>query len=134
MARSGSYVIFGMLPVKEEPVVGGGVKVLKLNWETLAFERGYEYGSRMTYDTGGDVEHVTKDQFIEHVEAIRAENYSKNDELGALYKTMNAIENAAKEQNRQLTGGEKAKLTALRHKTYAMFAEKYPEPGGPPES
>ena len=134
MARHGRYVIFGMLPVKEEPVVGGGSKVLKLNWETLAFEYGYEYDCSTSSDTDGDVETVSDDQFIEHVEAIRARKYSKDDELGALYKKMNAIENAAKEQNRPLTNEEKAKLTALRQKTYAMFAEKYPEPGGQPES
>lgn len=128
MGERSRYVIFGMLPVKQEPTPSGGSKVLKLNWKTLAFEWGHEYGARMTYDRSGDVEYLNKDEFIEYVESLRAERYKKDDELGTLYKTMNEIEGKAKAEDRALTDEEKATLTALRHKTYAMFAELYPEP------
>jgi hypothetical protein len=128
MGERGRYVIFGLLPVKEEITPSGGSKTLKLNWETLAFEWGYEYDCSLSSDTDGDAEEVTKDEFIEHVESLRAERYKKDDELGAFYKSMNEIEARAKAEDRALTTEEKAELTALRYKTYAMFAELYPEP------
>ncbi len=122
------YFVFGMLPVKREPTPEGGAKILKLNWETLAFEYGNEYRDRMLFDHSGDVETLSREQFIQYVESLRARRYKKDDDLGVLYQVMNAMEDVAKEKGRALSPKEKALLTELRRRTYDLFQAKYPEP------
>jgi hypothetical protein len=126
--QESEYYVFGMLPVKYELIPEGGAKCLKLNWETLAFEYGNEYVSRMLFDTGGDVEYLSREQFIQYVESLRARRYTKDDTLGVLYQVMNAMEDVAEEQGRALSPKMKRLLTVLRERTYDLFQEKYPEP------
>jgi hypothetical protein len=123
------YWVFGKRPVKYEPIPEGGAKVLKLNWETLAFEYGNEYLPRILFDHGGDVENLSREQFIQHVESLRARSYTKKDDvLGVLYQVLNAFEDVAKEQGRALSPKEKTLVAEIRRRTYELFQEKYPDP------
>jgi hypothetical protein len=82
----------------------------------------------MLFDTGGDVEYLSREQFIQYVESLRARRYKKDDTLGVLYQVMSAMEDVAEEQGRALSPKMKALLTVLRERTYDLFQEKYPEP------
>jgi hypothetical protein len=55
----------------------GGARLLKLNWETLAFEYGYEYLERIILGTSPDLESRSKEEFMQYVESLRARRYKK---------------------------------------------------------
>ena len=66
-----TYYVVGLRPVRFVPTPQGGLAVLKMNWETGAFEYGNEYLDKVTYGKD-DVEAVSEDEFIQHVESLRA--------------------------------------------------------------
>lgn len=121
---NGKYYISGKRPVKEEPTPDGGLKILRMNWDILAFEYG---GSPLT-EAGGDVEYVTKDEFVQYTEELRARRYRGNDKLSELYRVANWIEDTAKQMGRAMTTEEKSILAMIRCRTYNLFQETYPEP------
>jgi hypothetical protein len=105
--------------------------VLKMNWDTGAFENGIENYERALFGRD-DVERVTEDEFVQHTEAWRARHPNPGGPVGALYTTMNALEDTAAEQGRELTAEERALLAELRRETYRLFeAEHADQPAGP---
>jgi hypothetical protein len=126
MADSIDYYIVGLRPVKFLPTPDGGLAVVKMNWETGIFEYGMEYLARAT-SSDSDVDHVSEDEFIQHVESLRARRLRGDGPIFALYQTLNAVEDAAKAQGRRLDDEEAALVAELRRRTYAMFQAAHPD-------
>jgi hypothetical protein len=120
------YYIVGLRPVKFVQFPDGGMTVLKMNWETGVFEYGMEYLAR-AMSSDSDVDHVTEDEFIQHVESLRSRDLKGEGPIFALYQTINAIEDAAKAQGRTLIDEEYALRAELRRQTYAMFQAAHPD-------
>lgn len=121
------YYLLGILPIKLVPTPEGGMTVLRMSWESLAFEYGNEHLDRLMLGTG-DVERVTEDEFIQHVESLRARRYAKDDALGAVYQVINGFEDVAMDQGRPMTDEEVAMVATLRRETYQRFRAAYPDP------
>jgi hypothetical protein len=125
------YYIVGIRPIKFVPGPGGSLVVLKMNWDTGAFENGIEYYERALFGRD-DAERVTEDEFIQHTEAWRARHLKPAGPVGALYTTLNALEDTAAGQGRELTAEERALLAELRRETYRLFEAEHPDqPAGP---
>ncbi len=124
--RQVEYYILELLPVKFVPIPGG-LAVLKMNRDTGVFENGIEYRARALSIDSWYVDHVTEDNFIQHVESLRSRCLQGEGPLFALYKTMNAIEDAAKAEDRPLTEEEYASRAEMRRQTYAMFQAAHPD-------
>ena len=125
--REPEYYIDGLLPVKFVPTADGGVAILKMNWDTGAFEHAPEL-QRHIYHATGDVRAVSNDDFIQHVEAMRARRLSGEGPVYALYQLMNSIEDVAREEGRELTAEEERLLAELRRQSHALFAATHPDP------
>lgn len=121
------YYIVGLLPVKMLPTPDGGRAVLKMSWETGAFAFDHGMWERIHLARDG-VEQVPQDQFIQHVEAIRARRLSGEGPVFALYKLMNGIEDVAKEEGRELRPDEQALIAELRRESYSLFQSMHPDP------
>jgi hypothetical protein len=109
------FYIAGLRPLKRVVTGSGELVVLKMSWETCAFEDGLEYLHRIMY--GDEVDEVTEDEFIQHVEALRGERLQRDGALGALYSVIEATESAECEL-----------VAELRRRTYALFQELHPDP------
>jgi hypothetical protein len=119
------YFIVGMRPVKFIATPSGGMAVLKMNWDTGVFEYGMEYLSRaMSNDS--DVDSMTEDAFIQEVEVMRGRLGNADGPIRALYDVINATEDVAKEERRDLTDEEVELIAALRRKTYELFEAAHP--------
>ncbi len=115
------YVVFAR-PVKVVEIENGGMTVLKLNWETGIFEYGMELLDEILIGRD-EVEQVTEDEFIQHVEEIRGHRLREKGTVYALYDIINGLEEVAKEEGRELTLKERAMIAALRRETYTLFEE-----------
>jgi hypothetical protein len=125
------YFIVGIRPIKFVRGPGDSLVVLKMSWDTGAFENGIEYYERALFGRD-DAERVTEDEFIQRTEAWRARHLKPGGPVGALYTTMNALEDTAAGQGRELTAEERALLAELRRETYQMFEAEHPDqPAGP---
>jgi len=120
------YYVVGARPVKFVPTADGGMTVLKMNWKSGVFEYGMEYLARAS-SSDPEVDHVSEDEFIQHVESLRSRAVHGEGAIFALYQTMNAIEDAAKAQSRPLTAEARALLAELRRQTYSMFQAAFPD-------
>lgn len=121
------YYIVGLRPVKFVDTPSGGMTVLKMNWDTGVFEYGMEYLAR-AMSSDSDVDRVSEDEFIQHVESLRGRRLEGEGPIFALYQTINGIEDVAKAQERALTDTEDALIAELRRQTHAMFQAAYPDP------
>ena len=120
------YYTVGLRPVKFVRAANGGLAVLKMNWETGVFEYGMDYLAR-AMSSDSDVDRVDEDDFIQHVESLRARRIYGEGPLSALYQAINSIEDVAKAQDRQLTAEEYDLRAELRRQTYAKFQEAHPD-------
>jgi hypothetical protein len=121
------YYIVGVVPVKLVPTAPGGLAVLEMNWDTGVFEQNMQLYLEIRHARDG-VEVVSHDQFIQHVEAIRARRLFGEGPVFALYKLMNGIEDVAKEEGRELRPDEEALIAELRRESYALFQAEHPDP------
>jgi hypothetical protein len=127
MTSETKYYIVGVVPVKLVPTADGGLAVLQLSWDTGELEHNMELYQHVRY-ARNDVKAVTADDFIQHVEAIRARRLSGEGTVFALYKLMNGIEDVAKEEGRELRPDEEELLAELRRQSHALFQAEHPDP------
>jgi hypothetical protein len=120
----------GLRPVRFLPTPGGGLLVLAMNWATGAFEPAPEYVARVLFGTD-DEEELTEQAFIDEVEAWRARNLTGEGPVFALYSMVNAMEDEAQSQGRELTEEERALVAELRRRTYSLFEQEHPPPAPP---
>jgi hypothetical protein len=121
------YYIVGLMPVKFVSTREGGMVVLKMNWKTGIFEYGIEYTGQALLGKD-DVEQVSEDGFIQHVESLRARRTQEGGAIQALYDLMNGMEDNATKEERELRPDEQALLAELRRRTYSMFQAAHPDP------
>jgi hypothetical protein len=121
------YFIVGRRPVKHI-AIPGGCFVLEMNWETGVFEDGPEYFGRRGSAYDDDIEQVTEDEFILHVESLRSQRYRIDDSLGELYKQLKAIEDPARAERRAYTEEEMKLRKDSSRRTHAIFQAWYPDP------
>lgn len=124
MARE-KYFLVGALPVKHVGLPDGGLVVRKLEWTTGLFIDGMDMFVRT--QEHDDVEVVTAQEFLEHVESRRARRDRLEDgELGALYQVIRGMEEMA--EQRRFTDEERRALANLKQQTSALFAAAHPDP------
>ena len=121
-----TYFIAGLRPLKQVVTHSGGLVVLKLDWETGAFEYGLEYFSRIGRDH--EIDEVDEETLIDRTEAHRSGIEGHPPELRALYERVAAIEGAARGEGRALSPGERSEIASLRRESYARFQELHPDP------
>ncbi|MBD2767759.1 hypothetical protein IC235_07625 [Hymenobacter sp. BT664] len=116
------YYIVVERPIKVVPTEDGGLNVLKYNFETGRFDYGMKYLSRVRFGKD-DVEQVSEEEFVQHVEKLRGSSLKGEGTVYVLYELINAIEGVAKEKGASLTMEEKALIVSLRRETYQLFEE-----------
>jgi hypothetical protein len=121
------YYIVGVVPVKFVLQPDGGFAVLKMNYDTGAFEFDASLLDRIQYARDG-VETVSADEFVQYVEGIRARRLSGDGPVYALYQLVNGIEEVARDEGRELTPDEEALIAELRRKSHALFQAAHPDP------
>lgn len=80
--------------IKLVPTEDGGMTVIKYNFETGRFDYGMEYLSRVMFGKD-DVEHVSEDEFVQHVEKLRGRALQGAGTVYDLYDLINSIEDKA---------------------------------------
>jgi hypothetical protein len=118
------YYIVVERAIKLVPTEDGGMTVLKYNFETGRFDYGMEYLSRVMFGKD-DVENVSEDEFVQHVEKLRGLTLKGEGTVYDLYELINAIEDDAKEKGQELTMEDKALIAIMRRRTYKLFEETY---------
>jgi len=118
------YYILVELAVKLVPTEDGGMTVLKYNFETGRFDYGMEYLTEVLFGKD-DVEKVSEDEFVQHVEKLRGRTLKGEGTVYDLYELINAIEDDAKEKGQELTMEDKALIAIMRRRTYKLFEETY---------
>ena len=121
------YYIVGVVPVKFVPRPDGGLAVMKMNGDTGAFELDGRLYDRIHYARDG-VDALSRDKFIQYVEAERAHSLSGEGPLFSLYALMNGIEDVARDEGRGLTPDEDALIAELRRKSHELFQAAHPDP------
>jgi hypothetical protein len=117
------YFIVGALPVKHVGLPDGRLSVRKLDWTTGLFIDGMD--KFMRTQEHDDVEVVSAQEFLEHVESHRARRDRLEDgELGALYQVIRGME----EMERRMTEEERRALAEVKRQTSALFAAAHPDP------
>jgi hypothetical protein len=118
------YYIVVERAIKLVPTEDGGMTVLKYNFETGRFDYGMEYLSRVMFGKD-DVENVSEDEFVQHVEKLRGRALKGEGTVYDLYDLINAIEDNAKEKGQELTMEDKALIASIRRQTYELFEKTY---------
>jgi hypothetical protein len=118
------YYIVVERAIKLVPTEDGGMTVLKYNFETGRFDYGMEYLSRVMFGKD-DVEKVSEDELVQHVEKLRGRTLKGEGTVYDLYELINAIEDDAKEKGQELTMEDKALIAIMRRRTYKLFEETY---------
>ncbi|GET35957.1 hypothetical protein [Microseira wollei] len=116
------YYIVVERPIKVVSTKDGGMTVLKYNFETGGFDYGMEYLSRVMFGKD-DVEKVSEEEFVQHVEKLRGSSLKGEGTVYDLYQLINDMEDDAKEKGEDLTVEDKALIVSLRRRTYQLFEE-----------
>jgi hypothetical protein len=98
-----------------------------MSWKTGVFELGMQFYYR-THSSDGDVDEVSEDEFIQHVESLRAQRLNPEGTLGALYPLIKAMEEKGKST---LTPEERTWLAETKRQTHALFQAEHPDPEYP---
>jgi hypothetical protein len=119
-------------PVKLLATPDGGLAMWDFDEETGGWEQANHLVDEVLFAVGGEVSGpMSKDRFIQKVEAERALYVEGEGPVFALYETITAIRDAADKDERELTPTELAMIAGLRRKTYAMFEAELVRRGDP---
>jgi len=129
--RLPAYYVYYSRPVKFLATPDGGMAAWKLSWETGGWEPADELVDEIIGAVGGEISPIDRDRFIDLTEDARAELLHGEGPVYALYETVNALIKDALEQGRALTAEEKALVTGIRRRTYAMFEAELARRGDP---
>lgn len=114
------YWTVGVRPVILKYENGKKLEVVKYDWDTGTFVSGWEYYVEITMSFRGDMDELTREEFISHVETLRGK-LTFTGKLEELYTAARAITATAKEVSRALTQDEKERLFALQYESYRLF-------------
>ncbi|MBX6767916.1 MAG: hypothetical protein IRY90_12320 [Actinomadura rubrobrunea] len=119
--RYPQYYFYERWPVVFVRTPEGGLDCLALSPETGEFERDMSYYRKIRFGTTADIDTVTRDEFIQMVEALRGKRLKGEGPVFALYETIRAIGQNARDERRSLTPEEKALIHSLRVRTHKLF-------------
>jgi hypothetical protein len=116
-----TYYIVGIRPIKYiyHPETGL-ITAKKYEWSTGCFVSGEEYISEISF--GDEVEEIHKEEFIQHVEKLRAFNVKADGELAMLYDEIRMIVSKQRaERPWKLTFEERQHIIQLTYRSYQLF-------------
>jgi hypothetical protein len=125
------YFTYNTRPVKVVETAEGRLLGWALDWDT----GGWQPANELVYEVVGapspDVFELAPADFVDAVEAERGARLTGDGPVFALYETVNAILDAAEEQDRDATPEERALVRGVRQRTYRMFEEELRRRGDP---
>ncbi|HEX2312748.1 MAG TPA: hypothetical protein VHJ17_03390 [Thermomonospora sp.] len=124
------YYLYEEWPVVFVEPPGGGLDCLAMDAATGEFRREMRYYRDIRQKLDADVDRVSRDEFVQWVERQRGRHVKGEGPVFALYDTIQAIQDSARDAGRTLTAEEQALIRTLRIRTHALFEEAIRERGG----
>ncbi|SDY71594.1 hypothetical protein SAMN05444365_103229 [Micromonospora pattaloongensis] len=118
-------------PVKMVRTASGGLAAWRLSGRTGGWEAVNHLADKILFARGGEVDVISREEFVQLVERNRAEVLKGEGSVYALYETMKSIMDVADAEDRALTAAERALIEGLARKTFVMFEEKLRQDGDP---
>jgi hypothetical protein len=122
MSQQIRYFLIGVVPVKYiRDVENGLMTTQKYESTTGCFVKddGYIANVRFRID---DIEELTKEEFIQQLEELRAYGIKAEGELAAIYNEIRLINDTIRsERRRRYTVEERQRLAELTQKSYHLF-------------
>ncbi|HEY3463564.1 MAG TPA: hypothetical protein VGL47_00400 [Amycolatopsis sp.] len=103
----------------------GGLTGRILNWKTGAFDDDPEHVTDVLFDHGPDIRSLDRERFIRRTEEQRQRYLRGDGPIFALYQTIDALWDAAKEENRRITKEERALIDSLYRRTFRMWEDEF---------
>ncbi|GLW65277.1 hypothetical protein Arub01_35210 [Actinomadura rubrobrunea] len=119
--RYPQYYFYERWPVVFVRTPEGGLECLALSPKTGGFERDMSYYRKILFGTTADIDTVTRDEFIQRVEALRRKRLKGEGPVFALYETIKAMQQKILGAGRRITPEEKALIHALQVRTHKLF-------------
>jgi hypothetical protein len=118
-------------PVKLVEATTGGISAWRLSWETGGWQPANSLVDKLLFVGGDDIEELTREEFVQHVEHDRARYLQGSGPIFALYETVKAVEDSAEAEGRPPTDREWALINGIRRKTFVMFEVQLQREGDP---
>ncbi|MEO3780317.1 hypothetical protein ABGB16_26575 [Micromonospora sp. B11E3] len=109
----------------------GGVAAWRLSKESGGWLPVNNLIDTLLFPQGGDVDQLTRDEFIQTVEHDRGYYLSGEGPIFALYETIKAIADLQMRERRYPSPEEDALVKGLRRRTFVMFEEELQQAGDP---
>lgn len=129
-AQEPEFFLYEEWPVAFVVLPDGGLDCLAMNAQTGEFQREMRYYRDIRLKFEADVDRLTRIEFVQAVERQRARHLKGDGPVFALYDTIRAIEDTARDEGRVLTAEERALIHTLRERTHEMFEAAIRERGG----
>lgn len=118
-------------PVKLVPTADGGMAAWRLSTRTGGWDPANDIVDRILFARGGEVDVLTRHEFVQLAEECRARYLRGDGPVYALYETMRAISEVAEQERRPWTVSEQALVRGLARRTFVMFEEQLRQAGDP---
>ncbi|MEV7225659.1 MULTISPECIES: hypothetical protein [Polymorphospora] len=129
--RLPGYYEYYAAPLKMVSTLDGGMAAWRMSIETGDWEPANHLIDKVLFARGGEVDRLSKQEFIELCEETRARYLQGTGPVYALYETRRAITDTVERENRPYTLPERALLAGLSRETYVMFEEELRRAGSP---
>lgn len=126
-----SFYSYYKSPVKMVETADGGISVWRLSNKNGGWEPANDLAEEILFAVGGEISSLSREDFVQWVEYDRARHLHGDGPIIALYETINAIENLAEAEQRDLTAKEAALIEGIRRRTFKMFEEELRRAGDP---
>ncbi|BCJ68640.1 hypothetical protein [Polymorphospora rubra] len=125
------YFEYHTVPVKMVSTPEGGLAAWRLALDTGAWQPANDIVDEILFATGGEIYNLSEREFVQLVEENRAQFLRGDGPVHALYGTMRAIAEVAREERRSRTPYERALTVSLARRTFVMFEEELQRAGDP---
>lgn len=126
-----AYFKYYAAPVKMVETPDGGIAAWRVSIDDGGWKSANEIIDEILFAVGGDIDALSRDEFVQRVERYRGHYLTGDGPVFALYETVKAIIDAERRESRYLTSEEIALVRGLRRKTFVMFEEKLQREGDP---
>ncbi len=126
-----SYHKYYAAPVKMVETAQGGVGAWRLTTSSPAWLPSDDLIDEILFAIGGEIFALDAAGFVDYTEEYRAHYGLADGPIAALYETVDAIIEVARQEGRGLTKTESAMVRGIRRRTYRMFEEKLRDEGNP---
>lgn len=129
-AQEPEFFLYEERPVAFVELPDGGLECLAMNWKTGEFQREMRYYRDIRQKLDANVDRLSRAEFVQAVERQRGRHVTGDGPVFALYDTIQAIEDTARDEGRALAPEEQALIHTLRESTHEMFEAAIRERGG----